>query len=314
MRRRIAWVTVTMLFLIGTQCRAQRISGTWQQQQLGTVLERLTKASSLELWLDRRVDPSQPVNASFNDVLATEAIESLAERHRLGVLRIGKLVYVGPPKTARGLAALLLRARQAAAKSAPSLSKKWQEEHPIRWPRLTQPRQLLEKLLGTNGIEISDLELVPLDLWPERTLAPMSLADQVVLILAGFDLTCELANDGRNCRIVPIKFPLPDHTDRLAVSEPPQQRASSNRATKNLFSLELKNQPVGGVVQQLAAQLKLEVVWDEASLAKHNRSKETLVSCEVSQVEVDRLLAAILKPAGMTFTRDSKSISIQGVP
>ncbi len=83
---------------------------------------------------------------------------------------------------------------------------------------------------------------------------------------------------------------------------------------EKVFSLRLKNQAVGGVINQLARQLKLQVEWDQKSLDKANRSQETLVSCDVKDVSLDELLSGILAPAGMEFRREGTKIEITSAP
>ena len=45
-----------------------RLTATWQGQELRTVLDRLASSQGVPIWLDRRVDPQQQVNAQFTDV------------------------------------------------------------------------------------------------------------------------------------------------------------------------------------------------------------------------------------------------------
>lgn len=307
-------VALATLVPIAANGYAQRISVAWQKQELGKALERLTETGSLELWLDRRVDPTQRVSTTFSDVLVEDAIDDLVKQYKLSALRIGNLVYVGPPRTARGLAALLLQARAAPTEASPQVLEKWRRATPVRWPRLTQPGQLLEKLLADAGVKFTGLEQVPHDLWAQRNSSPLPLSDQVVLILAGFDLTCDISTDGLQCRIVPIEFPLPDETKKLLSHNPQSSPAERGRSGKKLFSLKLKNQRVDRVIEQVAPQLGYTIGWDEQSLALHQRSKTTLVSCEVKNAEFRELLSAILNPAGMDYSLVAGKLTIRGVP
>ncbi len=292
---------------------AQRITAVWQGQQLGAVLERLANARHAPLWLDRRVDPQQTVDVQFTDVPFAQALAELAEQHELGVGQLGGVIYVGPKETARGLATLARRARAALALTPAAKRQRWLRAAPSEWPRLTQPRALLKELLQQAGIELVDDRLVPHDLWPARELPPLALVDRVVLILAGFDLTCEISRDGGSCRVVPIVYPLPAAGD-APLAEASSSGRSGASVARRQFSLRLENQPVGRVVQQLAGQLKLEISWNEESLRKNGRSRETLVSCEVADVDLDELLRSILEPAGLGFSKEGQRIEIHALP
>jgi hypothetical protein len=96
------------IFCLTEPLRAQRITAVWQGQHLGTVLERLVATRPAPLWLDRRVDPQQTVEVQFTDVPLTTALADLAEQHDLGVAQLDRVIYVGPKKTAAGLATLNL--------------------------------------------------------------------------------------------------------------------------------------------------------------------------------------------------------------
>ncbi|MCH7750995.1 MAG: STN domain-containing protein [Planctomycetes bacterium] len=213
-------ISFAVAFALGALCLAtlllaQRVTATWQGQQLGTALERLASTRQAPLWLDRRVDPRQTVDVQFTDVPFAQALAKLTEQHSLGVTQLDSVIYVGPRKTARGLATLARRARAALAQAPAAQRQQWLRAAPSSWPRLTQPRALLKELLAQAGIELVDDKLVAHDLWQARELPPMALVDRAVLILAGFDLTCEISPDGKTCRVVPIEYPLPAAGDAL---------------------------------------------------------------------------------------------------
>ena len=309
--RRFALSGFVLAWFSATPVSAQRLTATWQGQQLGTVLERIASTASAPLWLDRRVDPRQKVNVEFTDVPFREALAELAARHDLGVAQLDGVIYVGPKKTARGLTTLSRRARAALRKAPAAQRKRWLRAAPWSWPRLSQPRLLLAGLLRQADVELVGVELVPHDLWPQRKLPPLALVDRVVLLLVGFDLTCEISPDGKTCRVVPIEYPLP-----VADEDPPPRATGGSSRTpaasaRRQFSLRLENQPVGRVLEQLAGQLQLELTWNEASLRAKKLSRETLVTCDVANADLDGLLRGILEPAGLAFTRTGQRVEIR---
>jgi hypothetical protein len=210
-------------------------------------------------------------------------------------------------------------------------------------------------MLDPMGVVIIGEEQIPHDLWPARSLPSLAALDRVLLILAGFDLTCELSPDGKQLRVTPIKRPveitrrytarqkrmpafeqalskLPpqsrrDRGDQLEVSarwedherlrgairgpsEPRRPGGKSTAAQAQRFTLKIENQPVGRVLDQLARQLNLNVVWSTNPPA----GQQALISCDVRQVDLDGLLEAILEPAGLTSRREGQTVTIQPAP
>jgi hypothetical protein len=160
---------------------------------------------------------------------------------------------------------------------------------------------------------VVDDHQVPHDLWPEHKLPPMSALDRAVLLLSGFDLTCQISADGSKLRVVPIKRPL--KTSGLAPptasrAKPPRPRAATTK-TLQRFTLKIENQPAGRVIDQLARQLQLEVTWDAALQQNPTLGREANVSCDVREADLDALLTAVLSPAGLAFERDGKRVSIR---
>ncbi len=293
-----------------TGVSAQQITATWQGQQLGAVLERIASTVDAPLWLDRRVDPRQTVDAEFSDVPFRKALGELAGKHDLGVAQLDDITYVGPERTALGLTTLSRRAR-AALRDVPSAQReRWLQAASWSWPRLSEPRVLLAELMQQANVEFEGGEFLPHDLWPARQLPPLALVDRVVLVLVGFDLTCDISPDGKTCRIVPIKYPLPVAGDDARPTTSDGSPRLSPEDARHRYSLRLENRPVGPVLKQLAGQLQLEITWDEASLRAKNRSPETLVTCDVSDADLDGLLRGILEPAGLAFTRKGQRVEI----
>ena len=289
---------------------AQTITATWRGQSLEVVLERLANSRQTTIWLDRRVDPQQPVTLELAQVSFAQALSSVAEHQSLRATQVGGIYYVGPEKTARGLAALGSRARDALANAPSDQKQRWLNAESWSWPRLSRPRALLRESLTQAGIELRDAELVPHDLWAERQLPPLPLVDRVVLLLAGFDLTCDISADGSTCRVRVIDFPLPEQ-GTLLEDRPPTTTGTSHAKQPALerqrFSLRLKNQPVQPVLRQLAAQLQLRLTWDDAL---EESARKTLISCQVEEATLDELLWAILSPAGLEFARTGNEVRI----
>lgn len=74
------------------------------------------------------------------------------------------------------------------------------------------------------------------------------------------------------------------------------------------FTLTIENKPLAPVLDQLAAQLNLQLEWDAAI---SNADRHALASCQVAKTDLDGLLKALLEPAGLTFDRQESRVSIK---
>jgi hypothetical protein len=93
-------------------------------------------------------------------------------------------------------------------------------------------------------------------------------------------------------------------------SKSPKPRGRPLPSNKQVFTLRVEEQPVGGVLEKLAQQLGWELVVDEAAIRRSGRSLDRRVSFAVTNADVEELLAALLEPAGLTFERNESQVRI----
>jgi hypothetical protein len=73
----------------------------------------------------------------------------------------------------------------------------------FQWDQLATPREIIERLAAEGGVHVTNPEQIPHDLWPAAELPPTSVVERMSIVLAGFDLTFDISNDGTAARIVP---------------------------------------------------------------------------------------------------------------
>lgn len=286
----------------------KRLSVTWQGQQLRKTLDGLANTQKLSIWLDRRVDPQQIVSLQLRSLTLHQILEKLGKQQKLGVIQLSSVVYIGPQQSAQELPALARQARSALAKTPAAMKRRWLKTESTEFPDLCEPRSLLSELLSSAEVELNGEEKIPHDLWRARELPPLALVDRVVLVLVGFDLTCQISRDGKSCSVVPIKHSVIPGRSLAAIPLPSSPRP---QATEQVYSLKLLNQPLGNVVDQLARQLQLQVIWDEELSASQRSVQNRLVSCDVQNADLDELLTSILEPAGLRHQRDGQVLKIE---
>lgn len=185
-----------------------RISAIWKGQARGLVFDRLAAAHGITFWIDRRVDLQRPVEEHFHNLPLRKVLNTLTKDQSLGWSNLGSICYVGPQDAAHEIATLLELAKESVQKLPARKRDIWLHQSARSWPRLSEPRLLLAEWLAEQGIELVHPELISHDLWAAKKLPPMLFVEQVVLILASFDLTCQISSDGDKCIVIPIKRPV----------------------------------------------------------------------------------------------------------
>jgi hypothetical protein len=330
------------------------VSVTWQGQELGAVLERLATTQGISFWIDRRIDPQQPVNARHSNATLRDVLDQVASDHALGWSVLDDIIYIGPVESANELATLAAKVRQSLNSVPADYRNRWLTDESKAWSRHSNPRTLLEQWFTEVDIILSNPQVLAHDLWDAHSLTSVSLADRVTLMLIGFDMTLEISPNGRSCQIVPIERPVlitetynagsrarqvltafKDNKDveientgrQLTITGQweDQQRVAEiitgsrtakrrqnvpKKDSEQRFSLKLENQPVGKVIDQLAGQLGLKVTWNRKLLATHPGIQQKLVSCEVSNGDLNNLLQSVLTPAGLSYRLHRNQLQI----
>jgi hypothetical protein len=330
------------------------VTTTWRGQTLGAALQRLSETQDLPVWLDRRVDPSVEVDLAASGEAIEHVLSGLAALGEWRAVPFRSLVYFGPRQTADELATLSVRARDGLAKASPNMRTRWLKPAAWSYPRLSEPRRLLGDQVKSVGAALVGDDQVSHDLWPARSIRSLAPIDRVLLILADFDLTCDVSPTGQELRVVRIKRPVEitrryttrqqrnQQFEQILAALPPRSvrkrggqlevsarweeherlrgalRPAStprDRATPRVdlqsqrFTLKIENQPLDRVLDQLASQLDLNVVWSKGA-----PTDSPLISCDVRQVDLDDLLEALLAPAGFVATRDGQTVTIRPAP
>ncbi len=290
----------------------RRVTVTWQGQELATAVKRLADTAQIPIWLDRRVDRQQTVTLELDDLPLYQALEKLAQKQSLATVQLGNLLYIGPKQTARQLPNLIRQAHKSLESLPTQTRRRWLKPKATSWPRLSEPRTLADNWLREERLTLLDSQPIAHDLWPANSLPPSPLIDRLLLLLAGFDLTCQITPDGKSCQIVPLKptFEVVPN-DPLPPTKPKPTRTS--RPSHQRFTLRLENQPLGPVLEQLARQLNLKIVWDQ-KIANRESHRQQHISCDIKNAKLNELLQSILAPAGLEHQRKDKQITIQEKP
>ena len=177
----------------------------WSSNPLRQALTRLSTGQQVAILLDRRVDPDQQIEFSSQGVDLRQFLEGLARQLGQGVSHVGPVVYIGPKETASVLATVTMLREQEAQSLPSAVRSRLKRATPLRWPELTTPRDLIAQLAAGTGMHVEGVEQIPHDLWPEADLPPLTFAQRMSLVLAGFQLTFRYSQDGSTIRLEPIE-------------------------------------------------------------------------------------------------------------
>ena len=327
---------------------AQPVKLSWSGVPIRQGLADLARSQNIAILLDRRVDPGTPLELSFENVPVELALERLARSQQLGISWFGPVVVLGPEQATRRLRTLAaLRAGEL--KSLPSARRaSFIKTQAWQWDELAEPRALVEQLADAAQVEIIGSDRIPYDLWPAADLPPLSWIDRLTLLANEFDLTFRFDDGGRKLELVPapetavLERSYPGGRDPQALAERWRKQApeaeievagdkvvvrgrvedheiltsSKPRSTKpaaggaEVYTLTVRDQPLGPVLEELKLRLGLELHIDEAALKAAGTSLDRRVSFSAEKATLDELLTAALQPAGLTFRRRDKSVDI----
>jgi len=279
----------------------------WDRIPLGDAVARLRRSANLDILLDRRVDPNQRVTLSLDRAAADEILAHLADASSLGHCRLGPLAYLGPPHVAERLPTLVAQRRRDVGQLSEGSRRSLAARKSVAWPRLSIPRDLIVQLANEHGWGVEHAERIPHDLWPAGRLPSLPIADQFTLLLAGFDLTYRLHPERNSLEVVPVAWESVEPTVKPA----PRRRPKPIGETREVYTLRVAEQPVGLVLSQLAQRLNWKLAVDDAALRAAGRSLDQRVSFAVENADIDQLLEALLKPAGLLAERDGDRVRIR---
>lgn len=106
-----------------------------------------------------------------------------------------------------------------------------------------------------------------------------------------------------------------DHERIVAASRPgsrtaPKPASGESPANKR-FTVREANGPLGGLLEELARRLNLELRIDRPALDQAGISLHQNITFGVEDATLDQLLDAVLKPAGCTFRREGTVVEIK---
>lgn len=312
----------------------------WSEVPLRQALHELAATRHVATWLDRRCDPTRPMSFRANLSPLKDCLRKLdSDTPDLGIAWFDDVIYFGPDDAANRLATVNQIHHQTLEQLPPHVRSKWQRKLPLQWPRLTSPKTLFDQIEGELGYSVDGSDRVMHDLWAAGALPPIPLFVQLELILAGFDLTfvideqgtakvVEMPRSPRYGRRIPVATGRESNLQPILAEHPEsslignqliaswrvhqlvdralEARRDQPDLDRIRYTLRAQNQPLGEFVRQLCLQLGLSCTITGVP----PEILEKRISFDVKEAPLDGLFRAILQPVGLHFRLESEQLWI----
>src|SRR5690606_26637627 len=179
---RVAWHTGRPL----TRELARPVNIVLRRTTPRDVVLRLRELHRIALWLDRRIDPDQPIDVQFTQVSLMEALQSFAAQLEAQVAQVGGTLFIGlPESTDRIRTAIELRTaelRRFEGEDALGRQFTLLRGTTLAWPDLAEPARLVDDVCQSFQIEQMGNSRVPHDLWAAGAMADVNAVEALALL------------------------------------------------------------------------------------------------------------------------------------
>lgn len=324
------------------------------QGPLRVCLQKTSENTKLALWIDRRVDPNSQVNypsapnQASNELSLSKHVKAICKAAGCDAGIIENVIYVGP---AGSLAKVQMDAivlhNQISIFNKRKNSTSDAQQRTLDWEELTTPRELLSKIESIWSVSTSG-EL-PHDLMHANKIGPSTLATQLTLLAAGFEMRVVCSPDGKltfekqgsetrwranyarknlnPSAYAKVKEEFPDgevkcnnatctltgvtefHIALLNLRPVAPQKTRPAARDQEKYSIPTIQAPIQNVLSQLASRIGLEVTWS-AQVTQLERQKIIKLSVDKPQT-IDEILDNLANEHNLKITRSNSAILIE---
>ncbi len=291
------------------------VTAAWTGIGLRDWAARASELAGMPVLVDPHIDPDTSITLDCRDEPLRELLGRAAAAAGGALACLRSTVRIAPPATA----AELERAEAAREAALPALPPRQRAalaaRQPWNWPAGARPRDLVKDAAAAAGITLEGLADVPHDHLPAAALPPLSLAERLDLVLAGYGL--RVAWSPGKGQVVPLAVGLPDgisRADSANLRTPPPRHGGKKpprgaAAAQATFSLEVAA-PLEQVLATIAGRLGLELALDHASLRRRGIAAGEIVRARVKDATRDQLLDALLEPLGLSWAIDEGRLRV----
>ena len=333
------WLGMMHWMILGAACLAGEadldtpVTATWSGIGLREWAGRVSETAGLPVLVDRRLDPDTTIRLECREEPLLDVLDRVAAVANGEVATLRSSVVIVPV----GRATVVARAEKARESRVAALPTRQRSvldrQMPWQWPAGARPRDLVAAAATKAGITLEGTALVPHDHLPATSLADLTLAEGLDLLLTAYDLRVEWqatraaagspASRVPTGRIIAIDAGLPPvaatATTGTPAAEPaagkPPRRPSPDRrkpaTDKQTFSLQVAA-PLEELLTVIAARLALKLDLDRESLTRSGIAPREIVRATVKDATRDELLDAILSPLTLQWTINDDTLRVFG--
>lgn len=288
---------------------------TWANGELRPRIEGFAASHHTAVVLDRRIDPNQKIELSFDNLPLGEAWKRIASRIGADMTTIGPVVYIGPAGTTKKLRTVLSLRTDAAAQLPQAVRQRWRSPKAWTWDDAVAPRDLLASLCQDSSVQVDNLTGIPADLWAGNDLPALNLVEKLTLLLAQFDLTYELDSSGLRLHLTPIaESPTIVRSHPLPASGSPSLEAL--RGTGALSAIEMSVRGKTLVVRGTQEEHELvdSVLTGRAAKASSVKEGRKVFTLNVPvEKPASRLLTELAAKLNWELKIDRDAINVAGL-
>ncbi len=174
------------------------INVTRPDVRLREIIQRLAELHHIAILLDRRIDPDQQIDVQLSQVTLMDGLELLAHQVNSDAALVGGTVVIGPVDALDRMRTEIVIQHQMLKDSPPLFGGKT-----IQWEDLQSPTELLPSIAERFDLNLTEIDLVPHDLWAAGIMADVSAVEALTLVAGQFDLTCLWSSDASSVQLAP---------------------------------------------------------------------------------------------------------------
>ena len=178
------------------------LSVDWSNVILGSTLTNVSHTRRVSVLLDRRVDPSSRLELAVDQVPMAKLFERIAAQQGQGMAVLDSVVFVGPAATAQRLRTISAQLHEAAKDLPQAQQRKLLQRRAWSWDDAATSDELLDELARQAEVKIEDRQRIPYDLLCAADLPPLSWLDRLLLLVAQFETSVEIAPHGATVRLI----------------------------------------------------------------------------------------------------------------
>lgn len=187
------------------------LSATWDNVPVRVLLRRLSETAAVGIVLDRRLDPTTPLQLTLVNQPLDEGLHIIAQRLKAGYTIAGNTVMIGPDESIRWLRTTIAQREAELTASGTKIPERRQfallDRRTEHWQDLQTPREILEQIGTRYQLNIEGLSDIPHDLWASATLSSATAAEALSIVLSQLNRDFRWSTDGKAITIVPYQQP-----------------------------------------------------------------------------------------------------------